>query len=136
MRIVNIIILYNQDYSKVLMCLRQKNPYKGLCNFVGGKLEGNETRLESAYRELHEETGISPNQVELKEAMSFVYHHLDYELFIAMGSVDEKTKVVSEKHPLEWIDVTENFEDRSRFAGDGNIQHMLDVLKYNEFNFD
>ena len=53
-----------------------------------------------------------------------------------MGSVDEKTKVVSEKHPLVWYDVTENFDDRSRFAGDGNIQHMLDVLKYNEFNFD
>ena len=136
MRIVNIIILFNEDYSNVLMCLRQKNPYKGLYNFVGGKLEGDESRLESAYRELEEETGIKPNQVTLKEAMSFIYYHLDYELFIATGSIDQSTPVESEKHPLTWIDVSENFEDRTRFAGDGNIQHMLDVLKYTEFPFE
>lgn len=136
MRIVNIIILYNQDNSKVLMCHRQKNPYKGLYNFVGGKLENDETRLESAYRELQEETGITKDQVILKEAMSFIYYHLDYELFVATGKVDDSIPLQSEKHPLVWIDVTENFEDRNKFAGDGNIQHMIDVLKYTEFNFD
>lgn len=135
MRIVNIVIVYNQDQSKVLMCLRQKNPYKGLYNFVGGKLEGDETRLQSAYRELFEETGISSDQIELKESMSFIYYHLNYELFIASGILKQEVELVAENHPLEWIDVTENFEDRQRFAGDGNIQHILDVLKYEKFEF-
>ena len=135
MRIVNIVIVYNQDRSKILMCHRQKNPYKGLYNFVEGKVEGDETRIESAYRELHEETGIDSTQITLHEAMSFIYYHLDYELFIATGTLTSEVELVSEKHPLLWIDVTENFEDRSRFAGDGNIQHMIDVLKYESFEF-
>ncbi len=136
MRIVNIIILFNQDYSKVLMCHRQKDPYNGLYNFVGGKLENNETRLQSAYRELYEETGISPQQVTLKEAMSFVYYHLDYELFVASGIINESVPLKSEKNPLLWISTDEDFEDRNKFAGDGNIQHMLDVLKYEKFPLD
>lgn len=135
MRIVNIVIVYNQDQSKVLMCLRQRDPYKGLYNFVGGKLEGDETRLQSAYRELFEETGITSDQIELQESMSFIYYHLNYELFIATGILRHEVDLVEENHPLEWIDVTENFEDRQRFAGDGNIQHMIDVLKYEKFEF-
>lgn len=135
MRIVNIVIVYNQDQSKVLMCLRQRDPYKGLYNFVGGKLEGDETRLQSAYRELFEETGITSDQIELQESMSFFYYHLNYELFIATGILRHEVDLVEENHPLEWIDVTENFENRQRFAGDGNIQHMIDVLKYEKFEF-
>lgn len=135
MRIVNIVIVYNQDQSKVLMCYRQRDPYKGLYNFVGGKLEGDETRLQSAYRELFEETGITSDQIELQESMSFIYYHLNYELFIATGILRHEVDLVEENHPLEWIDVTENFENRQRFAGDGNIQHMIDVLKYEKFEF-
>ena len=37
----------------------EKEPYKGMYNFVGGKVEEGETNDEAAYRELFEETGIS-----------------------------------------------------------------------------
>lgn len=135
MRIVNIIVVYNQDHSKVLMCLRTKNPYKGLYNFVGGKLEGDETRLESAYRELYEETGINEKDITLQEGMRFIYTSLDYELFIAYGTLEKEVPLVVEKNPLEWISVKENFLDKTRFAGDGNIQHILDVLAMKSFDF-
>ena len=135
MRTVNIIIAYNLDRSKVLMLLRQENPYLGLYNFPGGKVEKNETILESCYRELAEETGITANQITLNHAMTFCYNFLDYELAIAVGEIDESVKLTPERHPLTWISTNEDFEDRKRFAGDGNIQHILDVLKYSEFNF-
>lgn len=136
MRIVNIIVIYNHDHSKVLMCHRQKNPYHGLFNFVGGKLEGNESKIESCYRELYEETNISKEDIVLEELMSFVYYKLNYELFVAVGTLRKPVELKSEKHPLSWIDVSENFEDRTRFAGDGNIQHIIDISKYKEFILD
>ena len=40
-RNVNIIVVFNQNKSKVLMCKRKKAPFKGLYNFVGGKIEPN-----------------------------------------------------------------------------------------------
>ncbi|CAM4265724.1 NUDIX hydrolase [Erysipelothrix aquatica] len=55
---VNVVIVFNTDETDVLMCLRMKNPYLGLYNFLGGKKETQETDLEGAYRELYEESGI------------------------------------------------------------------------------
>ena len=38
----NCIIVYNSDKDKLLFCKRSKAPYKGLYNFVGGKIEAEE----------------------------------------------------------------------------------------------
>ena len=42
MRGYNVIVVYNENVDKILMCKRKKDPYKGLANFVGGKIEKNE----------------------------------------------------------------------------------------------
>ena len=34
----NLIIVYDKEYKHVLMCLREKEPFLGLYNFVGGKI--------------------------------------------------------------------------------------------------
>ena len=39
----NIIVIFNDHADRVLMCKRRKNPYKGLSNFVGGKIEDMKT---------------------------------------------------------------------------------------------
>ena len=59
MRGYNVIVVYNENADKILMCKRKKDPYKGLANFVGGKIEKNENGLDAAYRELEEETTIT-----------------------------------------------------------------------------
>ena len=35
----NVIVVFNEELTGVLMCRRTKEPYKGLSNFVGGKIE-------------------------------------------------------------------------------------------------
>ena len=39
MRKLNLIVVFNNDLEKVLFCIRAKEPYKGLYNFVGGRME-------------------------------------------------------------------------------------------------
>ena len=63
MKKLNVIIVYNKNEDKILMCKREKEPYKGKLNLVGGKVEANESELEAAYRELKEEIGT--NDVEI-----------------------------------------------------------------------
>ena len=46
----NVLMIYNKDMNQLLMCKRLKNPYKGLSNLVGGKIEIGESGIESAYR--------------------------------------------------------------------------------------
>ncbi len=73
MRKLNLIVVFNEDLSKTLFCIRAKEPYKGLYNFVGGKVEENESNDEAAYRELFEETGISTRDIELDHFMDLNY---------------------------------------------------------------
>lgn len=39
----NLIVVYDQSEQKLLMCRRTKKPYKDMLNFVGGKIEPDET---------------------------------------------------------------------------------------------
>ena len=38
MKKLNVILVYNKDENKILMCQREKEPYKGKFNLVGGKV--------------------------------------------------------------------------------------------------
>jgi len=73
MRKLNLIVVFNKNLEKVLFCIRAKEPYKGLYNFVRGKVEEGESNEDAAYRELFEETGITHKDIELDYFMDINY---------------------------------------------------------------
>lgn len=125
MKKYNVIIVYNNEATKILMCERKKEPYKGMFNLVGGKVEENETELEAAYRELQEETSITDKDINLTHLMNIQYIQKNMELEIYVGKLNKNIKVVEEINKLYWVDKNENFFDINKFAGEGNIGHML-----------
>ena len=125
MKRYNVIVLYDRDKKKLLMCRREKDPYKGLLNFVGGKVEKGEDDLSAAYRELSEETGISRSEVSLRPVMEFRYFREEFELIVFWGRLREEPVLRQEINPLLWIDRSEDFTDEEKFAGMGNIAHIL-----------
>lgn len=131
MKLLNLIIIFNQEKDKVLMIHRSKEPYTGLYNFVGGKIEENEDVLESAYRELYEETGITKEDTHLKPFIDFTWHFLDMKMFVFIGRINNHVNLVKEIHELYWMDVNENFFDMTKFAGEGNIGHMMELYFQN-----
>ena len=80
MKKLNLILVYNQDEDKILMCQRAKEPFKGKFNLVGGHVEKGEEELHAAYRELQEETGITNQDILLAHLMNFQYPFNDMEL--------------------------------------------------------
>lgn len=125
----NCIIVFHKEKDKLLFCKRTKDPYKGLYNIVGGKIEKGEDGFSAAYRELEEETGITPAQIKLYHMMDFTYYNQDCFVEVYVGTLNTEVILREEKHPLFWIDVKENFFDYSRFAGEGNIGHMVEQVK-------
>ncbi|WP_277489331.1 MULTISPECIES: NUDIX hydrolase [unclassified Breznakia] len=125
----NIIVVFDEAEKNVLMCLRSKNPYKGLYNFVGGKVIGDETSLSAAYRELYEETGISSKDIDLNHFMDFCYHAIDLKLEVFVGKLKQSVSLIEEVNTLSWVSIDSDFFDVALFAGDGNIGHILLQIK-------
>lgn len=125
MKKLNVVIVYNKEKDKLLMCKREKEPYKGKYNLVGGKVEPNENELSAAYRELEEETGITKNDINLKHLMNFNYINDGFELEVFAGKLNKDVNLIEEVNKLYWMETNENFFDTEKFAGNGNIGHML-----------
>ena len=126
---MNVIVVYNKKEDKILMCLRKKEPYKGLYNLVGGKVEKDETGLESAYRELEEESGITKEDIILTHLMTFNYQMSNIELQVYTGKLNKEVKIVEEVNKLYWINANDNFFDMNKYAGEGNIGHMVQQVE-------
>ena len=125
MKKLNVILVYNKEEDKILMCKREKEPYKGKFNLVGGKVEQGEDELHAAYRELQEETGITKDDIKLTNLMNFEYKMQDLELELYVGKLNKDVNLVEEINKLYWIDKQDNFFDVEKYAGEGNIGHMM-----------
>lgn len=126
----NIIIVYSRDRSRVLMCRRKKPPYAGMLNFLGGHIEQNEDSEHAAYRELKEESGITDADIKLFHVMDLSYLR-DGGAFceVWFGNLMRDLAVHDEVNKLVWISADEDFSDITRFAGCGNIYHMIQYIE-------
>jgi len=130
---LNIIWVFNPAMDRVLMCKRHKEPYLGLFNLPGGKIEQGESGMDAAYRELLEETGI--DDIYLQHLMDFTYHmswshsHEGVRVEVYVGRIERDVEVMGDERELVWLDINEDFFDKSRFAGEGNIGHVFEQIK-------
>ena len=129
MKQYNVIVIFNKDMNKTLMCKRTKEPYMGMYNLVGGKIEKENDGLNEAYRELIEETNISKNDVELKHFMNIEYISFNKLLEVYYGILNKDVELVEEVNKLEWVDINDNFFDMTKYAGEGNIGHIIEQIK-------
>lgn len=129
MKKYNVIVIFNKEINKTLMCKRTKEPYIGMYNLVGGKIEKENDDLNEAYRELVEETNISKNDVELKHFMNIEYVSFNKSLEVYYGTLNKEVELVEEVNKLEWVDINDNFFDMTKYAGEGNIGHIIEEIK-------
>ena len=129
MKKLNLIVVFNKDLDKVLFCIRAKEPYKGMYNFVGGKVEEGETNDNAAYRELFEETGITKKDIELEHFMDLNYFKYGNNLQVYYGILKNDVILIEEKNKLEWLDINKELLNNEKFAGNYNIIHIITQIK-------
>ena len=115
----------------MLMCRRIKEPYKGLINFVGGKIEPGEESERAAYRELFEETGITDGDIKLTHLMDFNYPLDPCYVEVYVGQLIHSVKVHGDENPLFWSRLDCDFFDMKQYAGEGNIGHIMEHIRLN-----
>lgn len=129
MKKYNVVVIFDKDMKKNLMCKRTKDPYMGMYNLVGGKIEKENDGLNEAYRELFEETGISKDDVLLKHFMNIEYISFDKLIEVYYGILNNEVELVEEVNKLEWVDIDDNFFEMTKYAGEGNIGHVIEEIK-------
>ncbi len=128
----NLLVVFDKSFSKMLMCKRLKEPYLGLVNFVGGKIEQGESGIDAAYRELYEETAIERKSIDLIHLMDFSYPLDPCYVEVYAGRLKEEVAISGDENTLFWQDdMSDNFFDMTRYAGEGNIGHILEHIKLN-----
>ena len=129
MKKMNVIVVFDKNLNKTLMCKRTKEPYMGMYNLVGGKIEKENDGLNEAYRELEEETNIKKEDIDLIHFMNLTYVKWDKELEVYYGILNKEVNLIEEVNKLEWVDINDNFFDMDKYAGEGNIGHVIEEIK-------
>ncbi len=128
--------------DKILMINRNKPPFMGMWNVVGGHLENGETLKECAIREIKEESGISVKEVEKISTFTWNYDDDIGHVFVAKvennDTADLKFPVKTEEgiidfKEIDWILNEKNYgviEDLRVFIKDikdgvKNDYHMI-----------
>ena len=129
MKKMNVIVVFDKNVQKTLMCKRTKEPYMGMYNLVGGKIEKENDGLNEAYRELEEETNIKKEDIDLIHFMNLTYVKWDKELEVYYGILNKEVNLIEEVNKLEWVPIDDNFFDMNKYAGEGNIGHVIEEIK-------
>lgn len=90
-------IMIVTEHNQLLMTVRNIEPHKGTLDLVGGFLDQSETFEAAIYRELHEETGLNPEDITSPRYLMTATNTYSY------GSED--IPVVS---PIFWCRLTSN----------------------------
>lgn len=129
MKKYNVVVVFDKDFEKTLMCKRTKEPYKGMYNLVGGKIEKEDDGLNEAYRELYEETNISNEDISLEHFMNIEYISFNKMIEVYYGVLNKEVQLVEEVNKLEWVKIDDDFFDMNKYAGEGNIGHIIEEIK-------
>ena len=60
----------------------------------------------------------------------FNYYFSDLYLEVYVGRINQPVEVVGDENDLYWSDLDCDFFDMSKYAGEGNIGHILAEIKY------
>lgn len=129
MKKYNVIVVFDKNMQNTLMCKRAKEPYLGMYNLVGGKIEKENDGLNEAYRELFEETNIRKDDINLMHFMNIEYKTLNKLLEVYYGTLNKEVKLIEEVNKLEWVLIDDDFFNMNKYAGEGIIGHIIEEIK-------
>ena len=114
--------------DEILMINRNKPPFMGLWNAVGGHIEDGETPEQSAIREIKEESGIDVKSVELQSIFTWNYDDETGYVFTAKlddgeynGIIKSHSEGITAFKKIDWIINAKNYgvvEDLKVFIKD------------------
>lgn len=61
--------------------------------------------------------------------MNSTYVKWNKELEVYYGVLNKSVTLIEELNKLEWVDINDNFFDINKYAGEGNVGHIIEEIK-------
>ena len=61
--------------------------------------------------------------------MNLTYIKWNKELEVYYGILNKEVNLIEEVNKLEWININDNFFNMNKYAGEGNIGHIIEEIK-------
>lgn len=106
--------------------------WKGTNNTIIGSeenLKDENSKTYTSVEELEEETNICRDDTELTRFMDITYVKWDKELEVYYGILNKDVELIEEVNKLEWVSVDDDFFNMNKYAGEGNIGHIIEEIK-------
>jgi len=138
-----LVLLFNEDMSKILLMKRKKNPYICLYNGIGGKIDGSESVFECCLRETIEEINVDLISPRLLVTCTYpesneLHKNSNIELNVMYDITEESEFEENEEGTFEWlpVDFVLNTNNKA-VAGYGNVGLFTrEILELeNKYNF-
>ncbi len=122
-------IVFSFDSKELLLMRRKKDPYNGLINGIGGKVESNENHFEAMKREFVEESGLPVESINVIEHMMSITfpNEILHAYYIKLKS--RVSIVVRENHEgtYFWEKISNKLLDcnNEELAGEGSLSYFI-----------
>lgn len=108
MKITEVVAALIWDREKFLICQRPAHKARGLLwEFVGGKVEPGETKIQALLRECREELGITLSVGEVFMDVVHEYPDLTVHLTLFNATIADGVPVMLEHNDIKWITPSE-----------------------------
>lgn len=130
-------LIFDLEMKNVLLLHRKKEPYQGLYNGVGGKVERGETSYQAMIRELEEETGFLPINIKSSGYVITLSYELEKKIdvyYFVLNDNEHRLPIgnVTNEGNLKWLHISENHlldASHPEMAGDGNIAYFIQYAR-------
>ena len=122
-------VIVAKHEGKTVLC---KHKERDTYELPGGHIEQGENSESAAFRELFEETSITRKDIKLHRLMDFSYPFDDCYVEVYAGRLNKDVQVSGDENDLYWSTLECDFFDMSKYAGEGNIGHILVHINYNK----
>lgn len=109
--------------NKILMINRNKPPFMGMWNALGGHLEDNETPKECAIREIYEESNVKVDNAELISISTWNYD--DDEIYVYVSNLSDDFGISS--YPIKINEGIIDFKDIDWIIHEKNYGVIADL---------
>lgn len=134
---ISIVLVYNREADKILLCRRECEKETGerdleKFDLICDRRRFLESGIDCAHRKLKVETGIAENDITLQRVIDFIYVLEQKRLQVFAGTASRADYLRLEGNTYYWAGVDDELSCPNSFVSEECLRYILNDLRYDQ----